>query len=129
MLLTDEDIAIGEWNECPYNFEDSLIFDSTKTWKGHEINIPSDLFEEGFVENLDSLRDKAEDDPDAEYSVEALDLMEKISENLFVKNYIGGGPTWLQEDEGQGIGFFIMQFDGSFVNMNLEDNGVMYVSK
>ncbi|MCP4520570.1 MAG: WGR domain-containing protein [Cytophagales bacterium] len=127
VLLTEEDILKGEWIDCPYTFEHSSIFDISKTWQGHEVEVPFDLFEEGFVENLDELRDEAEDDPDAEYSVKALDLIEQISECLFTKNYVGGGATWLQEDEGNGMGFFIMQFDERFVNINLGDCGIMYV--
>ena len=37
-----------------------------------------------------------------------------------------GEPLWLQGDEGGGAGF-IMQFDESFVDINLGDMGIMYV--
>ena len=37
-----------------------------------------------------------------------------------------GEPLWLQGDEGGGAGF-VMQFDESFVGVNLGDMGIMYV--
>ncbi len=37
-----------------------------------------------------------------------------------------GQPLWLQGDEGGGAGF-VMQFDESFVDINLGDMGIMYV--
>jgi hypothetical protein len=37
-----------------------------------------------------------------------------------------GEPLWLQGDEGGG-GRFVMQFDESFVDVNLGDSGIMYV--
>ncbi len=37
-----------------------------------------------------------------------------------------GHPLWLQGDEGGGYGY-IMQFDESFVDINLGDMGIMYV--
>lgn len=39
---------------------------------------------------------------------------------------VGGGPLWLQDDEGGDAGF-VMQFDESFCSMNLGDSGIMYV--
>ena len=127
VFLTEEDIQKGEWDNCPYDFTESSIFEDTRTWEGHELEVPDEVVDGEFLENLDYLRDEAEDEDDAEYSVEYLDLIEKISEHLFVQNYVGGGPTWLQQDEGSGMGFFIMQFSEDFVNINLGDSGVMYV--
>ena len=37
-----------------------------------------------------------------------------------------GEPIWLQQDEGGSDGF-VMQFDETFVDMNLGDSGIMYV--
>lgn len=39
---------------------------------------------------------------------------------------VGGEPIWLQDDESPGSRF-IMQFDESFIGINLGDCGVMYV--
>lgn len=38
--------------------------------------------------------------------------------------YAGGGPIWLQQAEHEGQ--FLLQFDESFIDMNLGDAGVMY---
>ena len=40
--------------------------------------------------------------------------------------FAGGDPGWLQEPEGPSRGF-ILQFDQTFVPMDLGDSGVMYV--
>ncbi len=39
--------------------------------------------------------------------------------------YAGGQPMWLQYPEHEG--HFVLQFDESFIDINLGDAGVMYV--
>jgi hypothetical protein len=39
--------------------------------------------------------------------------------------HAGGGPLWLQDDEGSDG--FVLQFTEQFIDINLGDNGTMYV--
>lgn len=52
------------------------------------------------------------------------ELAELWGELFNASAYAGGGPIWLQQAEHEGQ--FLLQFDESFIDMNLGDAGVMY---
>lgn len=82
------------------------------TFQCHEIEVPKII----FTEDIYSILDEDESNPICElYNV------------LFGSAIVGGEALWLQEPEYNGE--FVLQFDESFINMNLGDAGSMYVFK
>lgn len=51
--------------------------------------------------------------------------LEKLKNAIFSKSYAAGRPLWLQREEHDG--HFLFQFDESLIDLNLGDEGVMYV--
>lgn len=106
VLLSEQDLARGR-------LEDELPAGdhAFKAFGVREVEVPADIF------------DAAKHQGDSEPAPEIATIRDEV---FRASARLGGAPLWLQGDEHAGAPF-LMQFDASFVPMNLGDSGVMYV--
>jgi len=103
--LSKNDLSKGEYQgDLPKKMPKKAI-----TFQLIPIKVPENIFFAPF-----------EKEPDED------DLITQLNNALLNAGYIGGKPIWIQNDESPNTPF-IMQFDESFVDINLGDAGIMYV--